>query len=154
MSLSRLHKRVPSAKRIGFYSLKEHDLCFHKSSGDGSGKCDAYCTENKHDYVIGALFEIDRAEKCTLDQAEDVGHGYEEKTIIVQSQAGDAVEATTYYATKIDESLKPYSWYLNHVLVGAKESGLPQQYIEKIESIESVQDQDINRDRTERAIHS
>lgn len=155
MSASRLQERVPSAKRIGFYLLKEHDLRFHKiSKKDGSGKCDAYFTRRHDDTVIGTLFEISPDEKISLDKAEGLGVGYEKKEVTLQSQAGDEVKAVTYYATKIDKSLNPYSWYLNHVLVGAKESELPTEYIEKIRATESTQDADKDRDARERAIHS
>ena len=155
MSASRLKKRVPSAERIGLYSLKGHDLRFHKiSKKDGSGKCDAYFTDRSDDIVIGTLFEIDSEEKRALDLAEGLGYGYEGKEVILQSQTGDEIKAATYYATKIDKSLKPYSWYLNHVLVGAKESELPTEYIEKIQAIESIQDSNKDRDAKERAIHS
>ena len=155
MSTSRVQERVPSAKRIGLYFLERHDLRFHKiSDKDGSGKCDAYFTDKADDIVIGTLFEIISDEKTNLDKAEGLGVGYNEKEVVLKSQEGDEVKAVTYYATKIDKSLKPYSWYLNHVLVGAKESELPIDYIEKIQEMESTQDKDTNRDGRERAIHS
>lgn len=153
MSLSRLKDRVPSAKRLGCYSLKGHALRFHKLSKDGSGKCDAYYTGNSNDCVIGALFEIDANEKSILDKAEGLGYGYEEKTVTVLSVTNDEIEATTYYATAIDRSVKPYSWYLNHLLIGARESRLPQEYIEKIEAVEGTQDLDADRDAEQRALH-
>jgi len=154
MSIARLKDRVPSATRLGCYSLREHNLRFHKSSKDGSGKCDAYYTGNSDDCVIGALFEIDPNEKSVLDKAESLGCGYEEKTVRILGLNNDEIEAKTYYATKIDKSLKPYSWYLNHVLVGAKETHLPQEYIEKIEATESTQDLDKGRDAKQRAMYS
>ena len=155
MSASRLQERVPSAKRIGLYFLKAHDLRFHKiSKKDGSGKCDAYFTNKANDIVMGTLFEISPDEKVTLDKAEGLGYGYNEKEVVLKSEAGDEVKAITYYATKIDKSFKPYSWYLNHVLIGAKESQLPIEYIDKIQSTESIEDKDKDRDARERAIHS
>lgn len=154
LSLSRLKERAPGAERVSIFSLKEHDLRFHKASKDGSGKCDAFYTGNSDDCVIGSLFEISSYEKKALDKFEGLGDGYEEKIVIVLSQSGEEVEATTYYATSLDETLKPFSWYKNHVLVGAKESRLPAQYIEKIECVESIQDPDKIRDAEQRAIHN
>ena len=154
MSISRFRKRVPGARRMGCYCLKGYDLRFHKLGKDGSGKCDAYFTGKSHDCVIGALFEIAPDEKRDLDKVEGLGYGYEEKRIIISDQFGFESEATTYYATNIDESLKPYSWYLNHVLIGARESGLPQSYVDKIEAVAHLEDQDEVRDRQQRAIHT
>jgi len=154
MSLSRLKARTPSAKRIGRFILEQHELRFHKISKDGSGKCDAFQTKDPHDFVIGALFEIHPDDKINLDRAEGLGAGYEEKQVKIKNDAGNIVEAFTYYATQINQSLQPYSWYLNHVIIGAKETNVPDQYLIKIQSIECIEDMDKNRDAEQQAIHS
>jgi len=153
MSLARLRERTPGARRLGSYALRGHVLCFHKVGTDGSGKCDAFATKDPSDLVLGALFEVDASEKIHLDQVEGVGLGYEQKEVMVEDASGRQEKAYTYYATDIDVSLKPYSWYKNHVLLGAIESALPSAYIEKISSIDSYQDPDEKRDKQQRAIH-
>lgn len=153
MSLLRLQERVPSAKKLEIVTLKCHQLRFHMSSHDGSGKCDSFQTNNNDDIVIGALFEINKNEKGVLDKAESLGYGYGEKFVHVHNELGETFEALTYYAIKIDASLKPYSWYLNHVVVGAKETKLPKDYLAVIESIECIEDPDINREAKERAMY-
>ncbi|EJL6332768.1 gamma-glutamylcyclotransferase [Vibrio cholerae] len=154
MSLTRLKKRVPSAERVGMFSLKKHDLAFHKSSKDGSGKCDAYFTGNLEDNIFGALFEIDENEKKSLDRAEGLGHGYDEKRVQVEDGRGSTFEAVTYVATNIDKSLVPYSWYLNHVVVGAQETGVPVSYLEKIKSVTASEDSNKERDKEQREMYS
>ena len=155
MSLPRLKARVPSAERIGVFTLAEHILRFHKvSKKDGSGKCDALYTGNRDDYVIGALFEIADGEKCVLDRAEGLGSGYEEKLITVIDSQENTHEAVTYYATNTDPSLLPYSWYLHHVINGAKETGVPSEYLAALSAASSRDDPDKERDATERAIYS
>ena len=154
MSLARLKGRTPSAVALGCHMLKEHDLRFHKSGKDGSGKCDACFTSNVGDAIYGVLFKIDPAEKPALDKAEGLGYGYDEKEVSVIAQGGATTNATMYVATKICENLKPYTWYVNHVLVGAMEASLPDSYITtKIASVETVEDRDRERDESERAIH-
>ena len=155
MSISRLRERVPSAESVGCHSLKKHDLRFHKSSKDGSGKCDAHYTGDGADIIFGALFEICPTDKPSLDKAEGLGYGYDEKTVVIHASDGSSIEATTYFATAIDRNLKPYSWYVNHVLVGASEISLPGEYVQsRICGIESIHDPDKTRDFRERAIHS
>ncbi|HCT3489993.1 gamma-glutamylcyclotransferase [Klebsiella variicola] len=155
MSTSRLRERVPSAEALGCFALGGHDLRFHKPSKDGSGKCDAYLTKNAVNIIYGVLFKIDPKEKPALDKAEGLGYGYNQKEITVTASDGSLVTAVTYVATKIDNNQKPYSWYVNHVLVGAREASLPPQYIEeKIASIESIEDSNRERDMKQRAIHS
>jgi gamma-glutamylcyclotransferase len=154
MSLLRLRERVPSAERIGAFTLAEHSLRFHKvSTNDGSGKCDALFTGNSEDYVIGALFEISDNEKKALDRAEGLGFGYLEKNVLVSNGRGTSFEAFMYYATNTDPSLLPYSWYLYHVIYGAKETEVPAWYLDAIEITRSQEDPDKERDARERAIY-
>jgi AIG2-like family len=155
MSLPRLRCRVASAERIGVFTLAEHTLRFHKVSNmDGSGKCDTLFTGKSDDYVIGALFEIFDCEKEALDEAEGLGYGYQDKTIQVIDAQGSIFEAFTYYATNTDSSLLPYSWYLNHVIYGAKETGVPDVYLGAIGASNSIEDPNKERDAKERAIYS
>ena len=153
MSLARLRERTPSARRVATCSLDGHALRFHKSGRDGSGKCDARATGNPADVVIGALFDICPSQKPALDRAEGLGVGYDQKVVLVTDEHGGQVEAVTYCAIAIDELLRPYSWYKHHVLVGARESSLPDTYIARIEQVESLEDPDRERDARERAIH-
>lgn len=154
MSSTRLRERVPSAERVGMFSLKEHNLAFHKISNDGSGKCDAFFTGNMEDNVFGALFEISENEKSNLDKAEGLGYGYDEKHVQVEDEQGNIFEAITYVASNIDDSLVPYSWYLNHVILGAQETGVPDSYLEMIRAVASSEDSDKRRDKKQREIYS
>tara|TARA_R110000737_G_scaffold109203_4_gene142143 strand:- start:2098 stop:2589 length:492 start_codon:yes stop_codon:yes gene_type:complete len=154
MSLLRLQERVPSAKKCGIVTLKSHQLRFSMSGDDGSGKCDAFQTNNIEDSVIGALFEINKNEKAVLDRAESLGYGYDEKFVLVENDSGEVFEALIYCAIKIDSSLKPYSWYLNHVIIGAKDTALPIDYLAVIEAVECIEDPDKNRDKKQRAIYA
>jgi len=154
MSLSRLKERTPSAQRIGVCTLQSHDLRFHKHGADGSGKCDAFQTGNSNDCVFGSLFRIDPFEKPALDSAEGLGLGYDEKLVTLTGDSGENITAFTYYAIKFNAALKPYTWYLQHVVIGAKESNCPSSYVSRIEAIESIEDRNRQREIKERAIHS
>ena len=154
MSACRLLERVPSAKFVATASLSRHDLRFHKKSKDGSSKCDAYYTGNPDHSIIGVVFEISKTEKPELDRKEGLGNGYEEKEVILTALTGKQIKALTYYATNIDETLKPYQWYKHHVLTGAKENGLPNSYLKKLEDIESIQDPKQERHNQEMAIYT
>ncbi len=154
MSIARLTARVPEARRVGIATLAQHALRFHKvSSIDGSGKCDALLTNDPVDRVIGTLFEISEMEKTVLDRVEGLGVGYLDKVVSVVDAGGNVFEAVTYYATRIDASLRPYSWYLHHVVAGARETGVPADYLAALRATRSIEDTDRQRDARERAIH-
>lgn len=154
MSIARLRARTPSAVSLGRHHLGEHDLRFHKSGADRSAKCDAFHTGIRSDRVIGVLFEIDSREKVMLDRAEGLGNGYEEKSVVVVSAEGTPVQAFTYVATHIDDSLAPFSWYVHHVLTGALEALLPEDYIDtRIRAVRPREDTCRERDARERSIY-
>ncbi len=154
MSVLRLKQRVPSAKKIGVVTLNNHQLRFNMSGNDGSGKCDCFVTNNVNDYVIGVLFNIDDKEKTILDVAEDLGTGYFEKTVAVVDNEGKVYEAFIYCALKIDNTLKPYSWYIYHVIFGATQANISSNYIANIESVKSIKDVNKVREYRELAIYN
>lgn len=152
MSLARLQQRVPSARFVAVATLPAHRLRFHKVSDDGSGKCDAEETGNPEDRVFGVVYEISGSEKPVLDQKEGLGSGYDEKVVELTTDQ-ERITALMYFATIVDSRLKPYRWYRNHVLVGARENGLPAEYIAQIETLEAVDDPDTRRHERELAIY-
>ena len=154
MSLARLRARVPSANSLGTYFLTEHALRFHKLGKDGSAKCDAFQTKNFNDVVFGVLFELEANQKPALDFAEDLGRSYNEKPVIVKNDCGEECHAFMYYATCIESNIKPYTWYLHHVVMGAKENYLPEQYIKMLALTPATKDHDTIRAQQELAIYS
>ena len=63
------------------------------------------------------------------------------------------MEAFAYDALRIGDGLRPFAWYKHHVLHGACEHGLPEDYIRAIEAIEAVADSDAARHAAEMAIY-
>lgn len=153
MSLKRLRKRICSADPKERGVLRCHRLAFHKvSRKDGSGKCDIVAAEES-DAVWGRLYHIDDGEKKRLDRYEGLCHGYDKKCVTVELDSGETIRAMTYYATEKDCTLKPYTWYIKHILVGAKEACLPLDYIKKIEEVEAKEDPCKKRDWDELLIY-
>src|ERR1700739_1246739 len=71
------------------------------------------------------------AERAKLDEAEGVGSGYEHAMVTVINDKGRRQKVLTYLAHPdyIDDRLKPYGWYMDLVLAGGREHGLPPEYI-------------------------
>ncbi|HAJ76685.1 MAG: gamma-glutamylcyclotransferase family protein [Gammaproteobacteria bacterium] len=153
MSVPRLRNRIPMLEKIGVYALQGHELRFHKAGTDGSAKCDAFETGNSEDVVIGVLFEIDSQGKEILDRIEGLGMGYAEKSVNLIHASGSVSKAQTYFATHIDNARKPYKWYVEHVLKGAREAPLPADYVARIVSVVSINDPDLDREVRQRAIY-
>ena len=153
LSCKRLQERVRSAEPKKRGVLRCHCLAFHKiSRKDGSGKCDIVSSKES-DVVWGRVYHIDDKDKECLDRYEGLGYGYAEKTVTVELDSGTTIRAVTYYATVKDPTLQPYTWYITHVLVGAKEACLPPDYIKKIEEVKARKDCDKEREAQELAIY-
>lgn len=155
MSRRRLEARVRLVGAAVVASLPAHRLAFHKYGRDGSAKCDIQYTADQADRVVGVLFNLSAPAGPVLDKCEGLGNGYQRKQVQVQVLAPDDVPipAMTYYATRIDPSLKPFKWYLAHVLAGAREHGLPPDYVASIERIKAVDDPDPDRHDREMSIY-
>jgi hypothetical protein len=148
MSRKRLAARINDGRQIGVFRLAHYDLKFHKVGRDGSANCDAHFTGNEADFVLGVLWQMSALNKATLDRIEGLGKGYAEAQVSVHGRDGPRT-ALTYVATRIDAGLKPFTWYVRHVLEGAKAADLPEDYVarqigflwisQKVESFESVE---------------
>ena len=153
MSSRRLARRVASARFVAVARLPGHELRFHKIGRDGSGKCDVLLTGDHGSLVYGVVFDIPTREKSILDGYEGLGAGYDEKRVSLLTDGGEELRALTYYATRIDPALRPFHWYRNHVLAGAREHGLPADYIAGIEALVTIADPDPARHALESAIY-
>ena len=154
MLIKKLRSRCPSAEKIGVCKIKKHNLKFHKvSKKDHSGKCDCEYTESETAEVYGVLFRIPKSEQTKLDEFEGLGKGYAKKKIGVTTIEEGKDTAVMYCATDEakDPNKKPYVWYLNQVIEGAKENCLPDDYIAKISKVAADEDLDRARHATEAA---
>ena len=136
MSSERLRARAPSAIPVGKARLEGYALRWHKLGRDGSGKCDIEPSEAPGAAVWGVLYVINRTERDGLDTVEGLGVGYDEHTVRVET--GTVVrEAVTYKARpdQIDPALRPLAWYKAHVLRGATEHRLPDEYVRRIGAV-------------------
>ena len=146
----RLMERVSSAELVGVIEHSHHSLTFHKKSNDGSSKCNMFHTGNESDLIHGALYKLKPEHKKALDGFEGKGHGYIDSKINLQHNEKE-YPCFTYHAQQshIVNNLKPYHWYKQLVVLGAKYLKFPDAYISSIEAVESNEDQDSNR-RTEK----
>lgn len=145
MLTRRLQERTPSATPHGTGYVEGRRLAFHKVSKDGSGKCDIENTGSCTDRAFGVLFSIASTEKPALDEAEGLGNGYKEETVLVQKSDGTAANAIAYIATTIEPAMRPYNWYKALVVAGATEHALPSSYVEWVRTFQSQPDPNLKR---------
>jgi cation transport regulator ChaC len=146
-------ERAPSATRVTVGYVPGRRLTFDKfSTRDRSGKCDCEATGNPRDRVYGVLYRIAASERAALDEAEGLHRGYRDEILTVIG--GEATHrALAYVATDKRPGLPVFDWYLEHVLRGASDNGLPREYVESLRRIPTVVDGDRGRAAKERALY-
>lgn len=156
LCVARMLARAPRARVLATGRIGGHALRWHKKGRDGSGKCDAIETGDETDEVWGAVYEMPAADKRALDGFEGLGEHYFEKSVLVHARDGRGIGARMYVASPrwIDEGAKPWRWYLGHVLAGAREHGLPPDYVSMLERVPCDEDPDRARHARETAIRA
>ncbi|MES1950748.1 hypothetical protein S4A8_07815 [Salinisphaera sp. S4-8] len=148
MLIARLAERVPSVRPVGRVWLTGHQLHFHLNGSDESGKCNVLHTGDADDVVHGALYELDAARLDRLHAAEGAPYAFVE--LEVGTPTG-SVHAATYRGRPeyLDDALVPFDWYRDFVTFGAREHGLPADYVARLEAVPTWHDPD-----TDRAAHN
>lgn len=146
MLMARIRHRVPSATPVTNATLPDYGLRFHKRSRDGSGKCNIISSDDET--VYGVVFEVNPDELDALDEAEQQGRRYWRQSVTVEGKETH-IDAFAYVADPffVDETLLPYDWYHALVVAGAREHGLPADYIAMIEAVRSYPDPNEQRRR-------
>jgi hypothetical protein len=143
MLTARLRARVPSAVAVDRARLADHRLAWRMAGPDGSAKCDIAPAPGE--VVHGVLFRLAGEELPHLDAAEGLGEGYDRETVTVTTPDGEPVAALTYRALVHDPERRPYDWYKGFVVAGAREHGLPADYVADLEAVTTMEDPDRER---------
>jgi gamma-glutamylcyclotransferase (GGCT)/AIG2-like uncharacterized protein YtfP len=137
MNTERITERCSSSRFISRAKVKGYKLTFNKRSKDKSGKANLVHTGDKS-LVWGVIFDISEDQKPILDAAEGLGKGYDEYKLRVINDLEQEIECVCYIATDLkylDDNLKPYDWYRDFCLLGAKEHNLPKEWILTLEQL-------------------
>jgi len=115
------------------------------STKDLSAKCNLV-ESNDSAVSYGVLYELLARDKPSLDAIEGLGNGYREALVQLQLD-GTSYEPFVYVADMlyIDSSLRPYHWYKEIVLAGARYHRLPDDYIAELAAVQSIPDPDLTR---------
>lgn len=149
----RLKERVPSAKLMFTLVLEQYRLFFEKRGQDNSAKCNIRMTGQASDTVYAAMYQITGQHKILLDAFEGLGAGYIDQQLQVNHQ-GRSFDCFSYFAQSghIVNDMKPYHWYKALVLQGAQHLHFPAPYLSSIARVESMPDEDSQREKIHRAL--
>lgn len=139
----RLGERVPSARLLGAVALPGFRLAFHVRGQDDSGKGNLVAGSGAPP-AYGAVYEIAAAEKPVLDRHE--GDSYR-VTALEVTLGGRRHSCFSYVGHEacIDDTLRPFDWYRNIILLGARYLEAPSAYLDMIGRVQCLADPDAAR---------
>ena len=136
LKTGRMRQRVSSARKEAVAFLEHHRLVCNKRGRDGSAKANLAPAAGHRAW--GVLYRIDPAHLEALDRFEG---GYERVEVEVRTAAGDTRRATTYRSDQIASDPTPFDWYRSMILEGAREHGLPEEYLALLEALPARPDE-------------
>jgi hypothetical protein len=136
----RLKQRIPSARLVGTTALSGYELSFAKRGQDASGKGHIKTTPHQS-CVYGAVYQIAADHKADLDKFEGSGYGHTSFKLEV-NRVTYSCFAYTGLAPHLDESLLPFHWYKELIVLGARFHDFADDYVHNIQQTPSIKDPD------------
>lgn len=133
LSPRRLRRHCPGATTLGRARLPDYQLAFTRYSSHEKGGVADIVPQADAD-VWGALYEIDELCLPALDEYEGTPRAYRRETVLVIDDEGVEREAFAYVANRTGE-FAPSRQYLGILVQGAREHGLPEEYVRAIEQV-------------------
>lgn len=142
----RLIERVGPVECVGKVCLPGWKLVFDKRGSDGSAKANLRAAPGSGAEAWGALFELDPKQYAILDRFEGAGRGYDSfwMDVIVDGTERAAVTYLTPSHWRA-ETARPWTWYRDLVVAGARFHAFPEDVIQSIKRIDARQDPDAAR---------
>lgn len=138
MSEEQMHRRCPSARKLGVAYLPAHNLAFNrKGSYRDGGVASVVPSATPTDRVYGIVWALNDEDVQKLDEIEGPA-AYERKTIRVIGDHGGEIECHTYIAIPQADFVIPDREYLSILLSAAHAQGLPDDYIKTISKFQAT----------------
>ncbi len=130
MSRAQMRSRAGEILEEQAGRLENYELLFNKKARGGSATANIHHAPGKT--VHGILYKIQESALRSLDRYEGVPEHYRRIEVNVTNASGHKIAAQAYIATKVEKGLRPAPHYLQGILQGASEHGLPADYIAEL----------------------
>ena len=130
LKATRMRERVPSASPVTVAQLRGWQLTIDKPALDGSGKANLSCEAMAS--VWGFVYRLSPGGWKNLDSFE---RGYARTRVEVIAADGARLDAQVYIADTRAEQLVAFDWYKALIVEGAREHGLPADYVAVLEAL-------------------
>jgi hypothetical protein len=140
MNSEQVRARCTNAKLVAVAKLPDHRLAFYGNSPVWDGAEETVRSSLGQD-VWGVIYELTPSDKEKLDDWQDAlfdGSGaYFHSPAKVTDQAGKVYSVLLYKKSNLGDPQKPSEEYLDFIVQGAVERGLPSAYAEQLRGVET-----------------
>ncbi len=129
MNLAQMKRWCPASRFLKTACLEGYRFVYDGYSVPWDGAV-GNIVKSEAEIVWGALFDVTERDRLTLDAFEGYPKHYERREVEVKDREGRVDRAMTYCRTGRAIG-KPHPDYEKVVLDGAKECGLPEEYMDR-----------------------
>ncbi len=137
LSNHRMTRRTGPIRKAHVARLNDYRLAFNNTDKAGA-ELYANIVPSAGDIAWGVAYWCSPQAMAALDEYEGVADGcYRREWVEVETSDGERLQAEVYIGGEkftVAEG-RPSDWYLDIILLGAKEHGLPEEYIRGIEML-------------------
>lgn len=130
LSRKQFHSRAGNVLEEIKGELKNYELVFNKKVRGGTASANIRPATGKS--VRGVLYKIPEAAYRALDRFEGAPEHYRRIEVRVTADDSREIFAQVYIASKVEKGLRPAPHYLQTIVEGATEHGLPEDYVQGI----------------------
>jgi gamma-glutamylcyclotransferase len=133
MKRAQMQSRAGEILEERLATLPDYEVAFNKKARGGTATANISQSPGKS--VLGVLYRIRESAFSNLDRFEGAPQHYRRTELSVVDAAGNRIPAQVFIAARVEKQpLRPASHYLQTMVEGASEHGLPANYIEKIQA--------------------
>lgn len=140
LNLQKVNQMLTKPRVTGIARLSNHKMGFYGHSVIWDGAVETVVPDNQSE-VWGILYQLEAYEWEQLDNLKDVrldGTGeYFHYPVEVIDEQNMLREASLYKKAQLREPKQPSTEYLDIIIQGAKEQGLPESYIATLQDVAS-----------------
>ncbi len=140
LNLTEMRKKCPEAKVVGIGYVKGYRLAFFEHAVVWDSAMETLFPDPAAE-VWGVLYELDQFEWETLDCFEDArmdGTGaYFHYPVTVTGVSHKLTTANVYLKARWGADGLPSTEYMQVILAGARQQGLPEEYIKQLQSLKT-----------------
>lgn len=140
LNLEQMNQKCTKPRVLGIARLPYHKIGFYEHSVIWDGAVETVVPDTQSE-VWGVLYQLESYAWDQLDNCEDVrldGSGeYFHYPVEVLDEQNTVRDASMYKKARLGPAKQPSTEYLDIIIQGAKEQGLPEGYIATLQNIAS-----------------